>query len=119
MKRIGRWGAGIGWIMVMLIMPPAEASGPLRKLARGLANLSTGWIELPAEVTRTTELEGSLAGLSAGIVQGTWKGLERTIVGAWETTTFMFANYPRQPGNDFYGPLIKPEFLVLRFADKP
>jgi len=119
MKRSGRWGVGIGWAMIVLLIPPAEASSPLRKLARGLANLSTGWIELPAEVARTTELEGSFAGLSTGVVRGAWKGLERTVVGAWEATTFVFANYPRQAGSDFYGPLIEPEFVVLRRADKP
>jgi putative exosortase-associated protein (TIGR04073 family) len=109
----------MGWVAVMLLIPPAEASSPLRKLARGLANVSTGWIELPAEVARTTELEGSIAGLSSGIVRGAWKGLERTVVGAWEAATFVFANYPRQPGSDFYGPLIEPEFIVFRPTDKP
>lgn len=121
MKRSGRWGLGIGWavVMLLLVIPPAEASSPLRKLARGLANLTTGWIELPAEVARTTEFEGSLAGLSTGVVRGAWKGLERTVVGAWEATTFVFANYPRQAGSDFYGPLIEPEFVVFRSTDKP
>lgn len=119
MRRRALWVVGVGWGAMLLCTPPAEASSPLRKLARGLANLSTGWMELPVQIAQTTELEGSMAGLSVGVAHGLWSALERTVVGAWEAATFPFANYPRKAGSDLYAPLIEPEFVLLRRTDKP
>ena len=84
-----------------------------------MMNVATGWLEVPFGVARTTELDGSVAGVSVGLVRGVWQGVERSVVGAWETATFLWANYPRQAGADFYGPLLEPEFVVFRSADKP
>ena len=114
------WIAWSGWVAVIMVVaaPSACASGPWQKLARGVMNTATGWLECPFEIASTTEIEGSLSGLSVGVVRGLSHAVTRTVVGVWETGTFLFANHPHQTGSDFYGPLIEPEFIVFRRADK-
>ena len=118
--RIGVMMAAVG-IGVMLAAPEAHAEriGPLKKLVRGAANAATGWIELPAQIVWTTEVEGSLAGLTVGVARGLGRSVSRMVVGLYETATFLVRNYPRQGDRDPYGPLIEPAFVVLRPADKP
>ena len=109
---------GIG-VMVAASEAHAERIGPLKKLVRGAANVATGWIELPAQIAWTTEVEGSLAGVTVGVGRGLGRSVSRTVVGLYETATFLVRNYPRQGDRDPYGPLIEPAFVVLRPADKP
>ena len=108
----------IGWLVCLLGGAPVSASGPFDKLGRGAANTVTGWLELPIQITRTTELEGSLAGLSVGLIRGLGSSLGRTTVGAYETLTFLLPNYTRQANRDSYGPILEPAFIVFRNADK-
>lgn len=90
-----------------------EEGGPAGKLGRGVANLVTGWLELPAEITKTTERSGSLAGVTVGFARGVFFGIGRTVVGAFETLTFPFPT-----GAAGYGPLVRPEFVTFREADR-
>jgi putative exosortase-associated protein (TIGR04073 family) len=115
-----RIGVVVVGISVMLAAPEAHAElvGPLQKLVRGAVNAATGWIELPVQVVWTTEVDGSLAGLSVGVVRGVNRGVRRTVVGLYETVSFLLRNYPLQGDRDPYGPLIEPAFIVLRPADK-
>lgn len=106
-------------MIVMLSAPPASASSPLRKLGRGVANLLTGWIELPAQITTETEINGSWSALTVGVLKGTAFTVGRTVLGAVEIATFPLANFSNQAGSDPYGPLVEPEFVVFRRADKP
>lgn len=95
---------------------PAHAAvegGPIRKLARAVANLTTGWLELPAQVMRTTERSGSLAGLTEGLGRGVVLGLGRTLVGAIELVSFPIPN-----PTTGYGPVIEPEFVKFRDTDR-
>ena len=115
----GTLGVGIAALLFFTHAPAANAAGPLRKLTRGVANLATGWLELPFRVARTTEDDGSIAGATVGLGGGVWYGVKRTVIGAWETATWFLANHPRQVGSDFYGPLIEPEFVTYRATDKP
>lgn len=121
MGRTRGWRAVVVGISVMVIAPCANAEliGPLRKLARGSANTVTGWLELPIQMARTTELEGSLSGLSIGLVRGVGFGVGRTLLGGYEVITFPLRNYPREGGRDPYGALIEPAFVVFREPDKP
>ena len=88
-------------------------NGPIRKLGRGVVNLTTGWLELGAQVARTTEMEGSLAGATIGLGRGVVWGVGRTLVGAIELVTFPIPN----PLTG-YDPVIRPEFVKFRDADR-
>ncbi len=120
---MGRWTRGVlvGALAVTGIlgtMPPAHAKGTeesspyghgmMRKLGRGIANIAT----CPAELIRTPELvthkEGTLAGLTVGVMQGVWRTLLRGLTGVYEVVTF-YAEIP-----DGFEPLIKPEFVWAR-----
>ena len=120
-----RWMKGmlVGGFVMALLMPPAEAwwdplRGPLQKLTRGAANALTGWLEVPSQILWTTEVEGSAAGVSVGAARGLGLGIKRTVVGVFEAATFLLPNYSTRGGGDSYGPLIQPEFVILRPADK-
>jgi len=111
---------GIASSLTLLAMTmtttPAHAAvegGPIRKLSRAAANLVTGWLELPLQVMQTTERSGSLAGLTQGIGRGVVLGLGRTLVGAIELVTFPIPN-----PTTGYGPVIEPEFIKFRDADR-
>ena len=117
--RRGAWLWWAGWLAVFLAVPPAYAGGPLTKLVRGSVNVTTGWVEAPAQVLWTTEVDGSIAGVSVGAVRGLARGVRRTLVGAYEIITFLLPNYPTGGGGDPYRPIIEPTFVVLRPADKP
>jgi len=110
------------WVVGFCLVPPATAAaGPLDKLARGVANIATGWMELPEQVGRTTETEGSIAAVTRGLVRGVGYTVGRTCIGVLETATFVLPNHPgesRQVGGDPYGPLIEPDILVFRRPDK-
>lgn len=95
---------------------PAQADtegGPLRKLGRGAANLATGWLELPFQILRTTEGSGAFAGASVGFTRGLAFGVGRTLVGALEVVSFPLPN-----PTTGYRPIIEPEFVTFRDADR-
>ncbi|MDD4907763.1 MAG: exosortase system-associated protein, TIGR04073 family [Candidatus Omnitrophica bacterium] len=81
------------------------AGDPIRKLGRGVANIATGWAEIPAEIFRESDREGDVAGMFAAPFKGIAKAIGRTAVGAYEIVTFIIP-LPR-----FYEPVIEPEFI--------
>lgn len=111
-------GAVVLGILIMSAEPVSafEILGPVKKLARGMVNAATGWLELPSHVMRTTETEGSLAALSTGLVKGMWAGAHRTVLGMYEVFTCGVSNFPPQRVRDPYAPILEPEFVVFRPA---
>ena len=81
------------------------AGDPIRKLGRGIANIATGWAEIPAEIFRESGNEGDAAAMFAAPFKGLAKAIGRTAVGAYEVVTFIIP-LPR-----FYNPVIEPEFI--------
>lgn len=80
------------------------------KFSRGVANLSTGWVEFPRslyEEGKAAEAQspvlGIFKGYATGILKGTTKALIRTSIGAFE-----ILSAPHGLGRD-YQPLIFPE----------
>lgn len=117
MQKMRHWISLSGVIVCfVLLSSPAFASiedGPIRKLGRGAVNLTTGWLELATQVFRTTETQGSLAGVTIGLGRGIVWGIGRTLVGAIELVTFPIPN-----PTVGYGPVIKPEFVKFRDTDR-
>lgn len=117
MRVLKSWIPGVA-VIVCLVLSSDTAfasieNGPIRKLGRGVTNITTGWLELGAQVFRTTEMDGSLAGATIGLGRGIVWGVGRTLVGAIELVTFPIPN----PITG-YGPVIKPEFVKFRDADR-
>jgi putative exosortase-associated protein (TIGR04073 family) len=86
----------------------ASGSGPYSagdKLLRGLANVFTGFIEIPRNMYNTTQERNLLEGLMVGLAKGVgYTGL-RMLSGAYETVTFPF------PVPDRFEPIIRPAYV--------
>jgi len=83
----------------------AYAGDPIQKLARGITNVATGWVEVPKEIGRSVEKSGDFAGLVAGPLKGIAKAIGRTAAGFYEIVTFLIP-LPRR-----YEPVIEPAYV--------
>ncbi len=82
------------------------AKRQLTKLGRGLANVLSGWAEIPKEIYERSRDSETLGGIvfTAPVV-GFGKAIGRTAVGFFEVATFFL------PIPEDYGPLVEPEFV--------
>ena len=82
------------------------AKRQLTKLGRGLANVLSGWAEIPKEIYERSKDSETLGGIvfTAPVV-GVAKAVGRTAVGFFEVVTFFL------PIPEDYGPLVEPEFV--------
>ena len=74
-----------------------------RKLARGLQNVGTGSLKLPAGIHNAGEPHGVGAAATIGLLDGLGKAISRTAIGVFEVVTFPIG----VPQN--FEPLIDPE----------
>jgi len=79
--------------------------GMAGKAGRGVANLATGWLELPKQIYVTTAQDGAAKGILLGPLKGIGMTLVRTLAGVGELATF-FVPYP-----GFYDPFIDPPYV--------
>lgn len=94
---------------------PAQAGGssdgygqsPVGKLEHGLANMATGWVELPKNVINISSDSNILVGLTWGTLRGAFETVSRTVVGAADFLTFPFAT------SDF----ATPGYVTERFSE--
>ena len=87
--------------------PDAETSYTAnRKLGRGLANLTFGWLDVLKGIQDVTQDHNFFAGITWGTVSGAGKAIVRTGAGVYEVVTFPF------PGTQHYAPIVKPEFVL-------
>ena len=82
------------------------AQNPIKKLGRGVANIITGWVEIPKNVYETTQDENILMGLTVGLAKGLGMSVIRTGAGIYDTVTFPF------PIPQDYEPLLEPEYVL-------
>ena len=85
--------------------PQLVVNGMANKLARGVANVATGWLEFPKQIVMTSKEEGLAKGLLIGPIRGIGMTLGRTISGAGEALTFFIA-YP-----GFFDPYFDPSYV--------
>jgi putative exosortase-associated protein (TIGR04073 family) len=85
--------------------PQEVVDGMANKIARGVANVATGWLELPKQIYITCKEEGYAKGLTVGPLKGIGMTLVRTAAGVGETVTFLVA-YP-----GFYDPFVDPPYV--------
>lgn len=85
---------------------PQEIVGGMgAKMARGVANTATGWLEFPKQIYLTYNEDGAAMGIFVGPLKGLGMTLVRTVSGAAEFLTFFSAS----PG--FYAPYFEPAFV--------
>ena len=84
---------------------PMDAGKAFMKLTRGCINIATGWVEIPKRMSETSQISGSAAGFTWGILRGIGHGFIRTAAGFYELFTFPF---PAPPG---YTSVIQPEYV--------
>lgn len=68
----------------------AEEAG--QKFVRGAVNTTTGWTELPLQIS-TQMSEDPYRGATYGFADGLSRGLKRTLWGAWDWVTFVIPPY--------------------------
>ena len=83
---------------------PADAQSAPRKVGRGLAAMTCGFLELPGNVVKTTRRRGLGWGLTLGFAEGLGRIVVRELVGVYE---FVTAPFPVPSG---YRPILDPEF---------
>ena len=73
--------------------PPGHEYNSTRKLGRAISNILYGFMEIPQQVVRVTERQGSHAGYSFGVVEGTNRAMRRLGYGFYELFTFTCPTY--------------------------
>ncbi len=96
-----------GIIFSIILSPPCYAENPASKLGRGLANIVTGWLEIPIEIGRKTAEGGDVAGIFIAPVTGLLKAVGRTASGILDVGTFIIPLAAKG-----YGSLIQPELIL-------
>ncbi len=101
--------------LLSLTCSPAFAQRALRKLGRGVTNAALGWTEILTCIELTGKESGPMAGASYGLLKGLVNSALRTVVGLYETVTFI------APAPEEYKVILEPEFPMqkemLKLAD--
>ncbi len=85
--------------------PQEVVDGMMNKAGRGMANVATGWLELPKQIYTTSKEDGLAKGIFIGPLKGLGMTLVRTVAGVGEFATFFIA-YP-----GFYDPYMDPPYV--------
>jgi putative exosortase-associated protein (TIGR04073 family) len=85
--------------------PQEVVDGMANKLARGVTNVATGWLEFPKQIRLTYQEEGLAKAIAVGPLKGVGMTLVRTFSGAGEALTF-FVAYP-----GFFDPFFDPAYV--------
>ena len=78
------------------------------KGVRGVANILTGWVEIPKQIYITNEKDGWERAIVIGPLKGIGMTLVRTVSGAGELLTF-FVAYP-----GFFDPWFEPRYVWIK-----
>jgi putative exosortase-associated protein (TIGR04073 family) len=93
-------------VSIGLLMWPivSRADTRLEKAGRGLAALTTPFLEVPGNIVDTSERKGSLAGWTEGLAKGLGMAIVRPAVGAYELASAPF------PAPKNFEPILEPEY---------
>jgi len=94
----------IAILAVAVWSPAASADSPLHKAGRGLAAITTPFLEIPGNIKVTTEEHGAPAGWTEGFAMGLGMTVIRPVVGVYELITAPF------PAPSNYRPILAPEY---------
>lgn len=91
-------------VALCTLAPAAQADTALRKAGRGLAGITTSFLEVPGNMAAETNKSGLGRGMTLGFVLGLGGIVVRTLVGVYE---FVTCPIPL-PAN--FEPVVTPEF---------
>ena len=91
-------------VVVLALSSAAEAQTAGRKFGRGLAGMTTAFLEVPGNMVAQTDKRGAAEGIPLGFAIGLGMIVPRVLVGVYE---FITAPFPAPPG---YRPILQPEF---------
>jgi putative exosortase-associated protein (TIGR04073 family) len=77
------------------------------KVSQGLANVTTGFIEIPKNIVNISHEQNFFVGITWGLLRGVWEGVNRTVVGAVELISSPI------PTTDF----LTPPYVWERFSE--
>lgn len=90
--------------LVLFLPASADAQSAARKCGRGLAAMTTSFLEVPGNMVRESRARGEAGGIPLGFVKGLGGIVVRTLVGVYEFVTCPF----EMP--DGFAPILEPEF---------
>ena len=103
-----RWTRLAACILAVAVLLPGIAEAKkytsARKVGRGLAAMTTSFLEIPGNIVKTNREKGAAAAATLGFATGLGKLVTRTLVGVYE---FISAPFAVPPG---YKPILDPEF---------
>ena len=104
--RAARMGVAVFAAALFFAATPAAAQryDAARKFGRGLAGMTTCFLELPGNIVKTSRERGVGWGVTLGFVEGLGRLVVRPLVGVYE---FVTAPFPVPAG---YKPILEPEF---------
>jgi putative exosortase-associated protein (TIGR04073 family) len=91
-------------LAVFLVVAPADAQTAARKFGRGLAGMTTAFLEVPGNMVAETRTRGAGEGIPLGFAKGLGMIIPRVLVGVYEFLSAPFA-FPED-----YRPILRPEF---------
>jgi putative exosortase-associated protein (TIGR04073 family) len=93
-------------ILFLLLVAAAPVGGQTaaRKFGRGLAGMTTAFLEVPGNMVQESDRRGPAVGMPVGFAIGCGMIVPRVLIGVYE---FLSAPFPVPAG---YQPILKPEF---------
>ncbi len=91
-------------LLLLLSASPAAAQTAVRKMGRGLANMTTSFLEIPGQMVKETRAQGAGLGIPVGFAKGLGMIIPRVLIGVYE---FLSSPFPAPAG---YRPILTPEF---------
>ena len=115
MRKIALFG-----MLALLAFPAGALAHEVRgertavsKAGRGLAEMTTGFLELPGNVVAVSRDQGALGGMTIGLAKGIGMIPVRELVGVYDFVTSPF------PAPGHYDPVIEPEYPWSYFEGAP
>jgi len=104
--RAARIGGAVLAAALLFAATPAEAKryDAARKFGRGLAGITTCFLEVPGNIVKTSRARGVGWGVTLGFAEGLGRLVVRPLVGVYELVT---APFPVPAG---YRPILQPEY---------
>ena len=99
-------------VALLALAAPAGAQTAARKAGRGLAGMTTAFLEVPGNMVAESRAQGPGVGVPLGFAKGLGMIVVRVLVGAYE---LLSAPFPAPAG---YRPIVKPEFPWDYFEER-
>jgi len=115
-RRSGAARAAAALTLLALLVPAAagaQEQTAARKVGRGLAGMTLGFLEIPGNVVQESRTNGVASGMTVGLAMGVGKFVARELVGVYE---FLTAPFEIPAG---FEPVLLPEFPWNYFESEP